>query len=156
MPKGDWDGLKKVTREGGVLVCADESAGSLEDAKRIILEKAAGAINIKFTKTGLLEAYEIAHLAKRHGIKLMIGTMMETPLAVTAAAHLAAGLGGFDFIDLDAPFFMAEAVTRGHFVTRSGVYDLGKVKAGIGVTPLYTPGVCIVGHTRCVQGASKT
>jgi len=156
VPKGDWDGLKKVTREGGVLVCADESAGSLEDAKRIILEKAAGAINIKFTKTGLLEAYEIAHLAKRHGIKLMIGTMMETPLAVTAAAHLAAGLGGFDFIDLDAPFFMAEAVTRGHFVTRSGVYDLGKVKAGIGVTPLYTPGVCIVGHTRCVQGASKT
>ena len=136
VPKGDWEGLKKVTREGGVLVCADESAGSLEDAKRIIREKAAGAINIKFTKTGILEAYEIARLSKRHGMKLMIGTMMETPLAVTAAAHLAAGFGGFDFIDLDAPFFMEEQVTRGNFVTRSGVYDLRKVKMGIGVIPV--------------------
>ena len=136
VPKGDWEGLAKVTRDSKVLVCADESAGSLEDAKRIIKIKAAGAINVKFTKTGILEAYEIARLAKRNGIKLMIGTMMETPLAVTAAAHFASGLGGFDFIDLDAPFFMAESVTRGNFVTRSGIYDLRKVKAGIGVRPL--------------------
>jgi L-alanine-DL-glutamate epimerase-like enolase superfamily enzyme len=136
VPKHDRDGLKKVTREGGVLVCADESAGSIEDVKRIIREKAAGAINVKFMKTGVLEAYEIARLAKRHGIKLMIGTMMETPLAVTAAAHLATGLGGFDFFDLDAPFFMAEAVTRGNFVTRSGIYDLRRIQAGIGVIPV--------------------
>jgi len=135
VPKGDWEGLAKVTREGKVLVCADESVSSFGDAKRLIKGKAAGAINIKFMKTGILEAYEIARLAKRNGLKLMIGTMMETPLAVTAAAHFAAALGGFDFIDLDAPFFMAENVTRGNFVTRSGVYDLRKVKAGIGVVP---------------------
>ena len=66
----------------------------------------------------------------------MIGTMIETSLAVTAAAHLAVGLGGFDFVDLDAPFFMSESVTRGNFVTRAGLYDLRKVKAGIGVVPL--------------------
>jgi L-alanine-DL-glutamate epimerase-like enolase superfamily enzyme len=135
VPKEDWEGLAKVTRESEVLVCADESVSSLEDAKRLIRTKAAGAINIKFAKTGVLEAYAIARLAKKSGMKLMIGTMMETPLAVTAAAHLAAGLGGFDFIDLDAPFFMAERVTRGNFATRSGLYDLRKIKAGIGVTP---------------------
>ncbi len=139
--KGDWEGLAKVTRESKALVCADESVASIEDAKRLIKEKAAGAINIKFMKTGVLKAYEIACLAKRHGIKLMIGTMMETPLAVTAAAHLAAGLGGFDFVDLDAPFFMAEKITRGNFVTRSGVYDLHKVRAGIGVVPHSRPGL---------------
>lgn len=136
VPKEDWEGLSKVTRESKALVCADESASSLQDAKRIIKTKAAGAINVKFAKTGILEAYEIARLAKQSGVKLMIGTMMETPLAVTAAAHFAAGLGGFDFVDLDAPFFMAEDVTRGNFVTRSGIYDLRKVKAGIGVSPL--------------------
>jgi L-alanine-DL-glutamate epimerase-like enolase superfamily enzyme len=135
VPKEDWEGLAKVTREGKVLVCADESVSSLQDAKRLIKAKAAGTINVKFTKTGLLEAYEIACLAKWSGIKLMIGTMMETPLAVTAAAHFAAGIGGFDFVDLDAPFFMAESVTRGNFVTRSGVYDLRKVRTGIGVVP---------------------
>lgn len=136
VPKGDWEGLAKVTREGQVLVCADESVGSLADAKYLIKKKAAGAINVKLMKTGVLEAYEIARLAKQSGVKLMIGTMMETPLAVTAAAHLAAGLGGFDFIDLDAPFFMAESVTRGNFVTRSGIYNLSRVRSGIGVTPL--------------------
>jgi len=135
VPKEDWEGLAKVTRESKALVCADESVSSLEDAKRLIKGKAAGAINIKFMKTGIREACEIARLAKRNAIKLMIGTMMETPLAVTAAAHLAAGLGGFDFVDLDAPFFMAEQVTHGNFVTRAGVYDLRKVKAGIGVMP---------------------
>jgi len=142
VPKGDWEGLARVTRESKVLVCADESVSSLQDAKRIIKTKAAGAINVKFTKTGVLEAYEIARLAKRNGIKLMIGTMMETPLAVTAAAHLAAGLGGFDFIDLDAPFFMAERVTRGNFVTRSGIYDLSKVRSGIGVVPRISDSLC--------------
>lgn len=136
VPKEDWEGLAKVTRESKTLVCADESVSCLEDARRLIKEKAAGAINVKFVKTGMLEAYEIARLAKKHGIKLMIGTMMETPLAVTAAAHFAAGLGGFDFVDLDAPFFMAEHVTRGNCVTRAGVYDLRKVKSGIGVVPV--------------------
>lgn len=144
VPKEDWNGLAKVSREGKVLVCADESVSSLQDAKKLLATKAAGAINIKFMKSGLLEAYEIARLARRKGILLMIGTMMETPLAVTAAAHFAAGLGGFDFIDLDAPFFMAESVTRGSFVTRSGIYDLRKVKTGIGVLPIL--------HTGCVKG----
>lgn len=136
VPKQDLEGMKKVTRDSKVLVLADESAGSFADAKRIVKEKAAGGINIKFTKTGLLESYEIARLAKRHGVKLMIGCMMETPLATTAAAHFAAGLGGFDFVDLDTPFFMAEQVTRGRFYTASGVYDLSKVRAGIGVEPI--------------------
>ena len=135
VPKEDWEGLAKVTKESKTLICADVSVSCLEDAKRLIKMKAAGAINVKFMKTGILEAYEIAKLARKNRIKLMIGTMIETPLAVTAAAHFAAGLGGFDFIDLDAPFFMAEKVTRGNFVTRSGVYDLQKVKAGIGVRP---------------------
>lgn len=136
VPKRDFEGLKKVARDSNVLVLADESAGSLADVKRIIKEKAAGAINIKLMKTAVLESYEIARLAQKNGIKLMIGCMMETPLATTAAAHLAAGLGGFDFIDLDTPFFMAERVTRGSCMGPDGVYDLRKVKTGIGVIPV--------------------
>ena len=136
VPKNDFEGLKKVTRESKTLVLADESAGSLVDVKRIIREKAADAVNIKLMKTGLLESYEIAKFAAKHGLKLMIGCMMETPLATTAAAHFVAGIGGFDFIDLDTPFFMADRVTRGSYMSPSGIYDLNKVKAGIGVTPL--------------------
>jgi L-alanine-DL-glutamate epimerase-like enolase superfamily enzyme len=32
--------------------------------------------------------------------------MVETELGLTAAAHLAAGTGGFDFVDLDTHLFM--------------------------------------------------
>lgn len=134
VPKGDWEGLKKVTRESGVCVCADESASSLADAVRIIKEKAAGAINVKLMKTGLVHAVEISRLARAAGLKLMIGGMMESNLAMTASAHLAAGLGCFDFIDLDTPFFIKGEAARNPFLSSQGVYDLSKVKAGIGIS----------------------
>ncbi|MBF0494020.1 MAG: dipeptide epimerase [Candidatus Omnitrophica bacterium] len=65
VPKEDWEGLKKVTRVSGVPVCADESCKSIGDALRIIKEKAAGVINIKFMKTGIVYGREIANLANR-------------------------------------------------------------------------------------------
>ena len=133
--RGDWEGLKQVTRESKVCVCADESASSLADAIRIIKEKAAGAINVKLMKTGLVQALEISRLAHAAGVKLMIGGMMESNLAMTASAHVAAGLGYFDFVDLDTPFFIKGEATRNPFLSSDGVYDLSKVKSGIGIIP---------------------
>lgn len=135
VPKADWEGLKKVTRESKVCVCADESASSLSDAFRIIKEKAAGAINVKLMKTGLVHALEISRLAHAAGLKLMIGGMMESNLAMTASAHVAAGLGYFDFIDLDTPFFIKNEAARNPYLSSQGVYDLSKVKSGIGIIP---------------------
>jgi L-alanine-DL-glutamate epimerase-like enolase superfamily enzyme len=134
VPKADWEGLKQVTRESKVCVCADESASSLPDAIRIIKEKAAGAINIKLMKTGLIHSLEISRLAHAAGVKLMIGGMMESNLAMTASAHLAAGLGYFDFIDLDTPFFIEGEVSRNPYLSPQGIYDLIKVKSGIGIS----------------------
>jgi len=135
VPKADWEGLKKVTRESKVCVCADESASSLSDAIRIIKEKAAGAINVKLMKTGIVHALEISRLAHAAGIKLMIGGMMESNLAMTTSAHLAAGLGYFDFVDLDTPFFIKAEQSRNPYLSPQGIYDLSKVKAGIGIIP---------------------
>jgi len=133
VPKADWEGLKQVTRESKVCVCADESASSLSDAIRIIKEKAAGAINVKLMKTGLVHSLEISRLAHAAGVKLMIGGMMESNLAMTCSAHLAVGLGYFDFIDLDTPFFIKGEQARNPYLSPQGIYDLSKVKAGIGV-----------------------
>ncbi len=131
--RDDWDGLKKVTRSTKVPVCADESARSLAEVARIIREKAAPVVNIKLTKTGIFESREIALLARANGIKLMVGGMLETSLAMTASAHMAAGLGCFDFIDLDTPFFVKDGLRGNPFLSRSGVYDLKKAKTGIGI-----------------------
>jgi len=63
----------------------------------------------------------------------MIGAMMESRLATSAAAHFVAGLGGFSFIDLDTPMLLAEDPFTGGYVQTGGVYDLTGVERGLGV-----------------------
>lgn len=133
VPKKDWEGLKKVSRLAGVPVCADESVGSLADAARAVREKVVPVINIKFMKTGVFHSHQIALLARANGVKLMIGGMMESSLAMTAAAHMAAGLGCFDYIDLDTPFFIKKGFDKNPYLRRQGIYDLRRVKKGIGI-----------------------
>jgi L-alanine-DL-glutamate epimerase-like enolase superfamily enzyme len=135
VPKNDVEGLTKVTRSTKVPVCADESARSIPDCLNLIRRKACRVINIKIMKTGIFEAREIVSLAKAAGLELMAGGMMETSLAMTASAHLAAGLGGFRYIDLDTPFFIKGGRIGNSYLSPSGVYDLSKVKAGIGIIP---------------------
>ena len=135
VPKTDWEGLKKVTRESSVLVCADESVGSVKECLKAIREKAVDVINIKLMKSGMVQAREIAFLAKSAGLEIMIGGMMESSLAMTASAHLACGLGGVRFVDLDTPFFIKNGLKGNPFLNSRGIYDLAKVKFGIGIVP---------------------
>ena len=138
VPKQDWEGLTAITAalEGsGTLVCADESVGSLSAARRAIESNAVSAINIKFMKSGILEGAEIARLAAANGKRLMLGAMMESALAITASAHFAAGLGCFDFIDLDTTFFLKGEMARSPYLDDSGRFDLKGAGPGIGVEP---------------------
>jgi L-Ala-D/L-Glu epimerase len=140
VPKHDWEGLAAITKAlagSGTLVCADESVGSLADARRAIDNGAISAINVKFMKSGILEGGEIARLARAQGIPLMLGAMMESALAITAAAHFAAGLGCFDFIDLDTTYFIKGELARSPYLDDSGRFDLHRAGQGIGVEPVF-------------------
>lgn len=136
VPKGDWDGLAAITRElegSGMLICADESVGSLAAAEQAIKLRAVNAINIKFMKSGITESVKITELACRNNIKLMLGAMMESSLAITAAAHFAAALGCFEVIDLDTTFFINGPLSRSPYLDQSGRFDLSSPGPGIGV-----------------------
>ncbi len=134
--KEDIDGLAYLSKRLSMPVCADESAYSLDDVFNLIRKKAVTAVNIKLTKLGFLRAREVWSLARAGGIKLMMGEMLESELASASAAHFAGGLGGFDFIDLDTPFFIKDSGMRGaSFLSKDGVYSLDRVSAGIGVAP---------------------
>ncbi|HJV35404.1 dipeptide epimerase [Geomonas sp.] len=138
--KQDWEGLTEITASlsgSGTLVCADESVGSLADAKRAIDSNAVSAINIKTMKSGFLEGAEIARLATSHGIPLMLGAMMESALSITASAHLAAALGCFDFVDLDTTFFIKGELSHSPYLDDSGSFDLSAAGPGIGVEPAF-------------------
>ncbi len=135
VPRDDWKGLAAVARGAGVPVIADESVRNLKDAVKLRERKSAHGYNIKLMKSGLVHAAMLARYAREQGLLTMMGGMMESLLAMTAAAHVAAGAGGFTFIDLDTPFFVKGRPMRGRVLRPDGVYDLGTVRAGIGVTP---------------------
>ncbi len=135
VPKDDWRGLAEVARECGFPVAADESAASATDVLRLAATGAAQVVYVKPMKAGLVEAIEIATVAKAAGLGLMIGGMVEAKMAMSASACLAAGLGGFAFVDLDTPLFLAEDPFEGGYAQNGETLDLGPIVSGHGVTP---------------------
>ena len=132
--RDDWEGLGRVTREGGVAVAADESCRDPRDALRIAREGLATVLTIKLAKAGVVAALEVTAIARAAGLGLMIGGMVETRLAMGFGAHFAAGLGGFDWVDLDTPLLMAEEPVRGGYTVDGPLYRLDSVDAGHGGT----------------------
>ena len=135
LPKDDLAGMRRLRRESGWLVAADEAVTSAEDARRVVRARAADVINIKLLKAGLGEALEIARVARAGGVGLMIGGNVESVLAMTVSACFATALGGFRFADLDTPFFMSENPFRGGYRIRAGQISVGHLRAGHGVVP---------------------
>jgi L-alanine-DL-glutamate epimerase-like enolase superfamily enzyme len=129
----DLRGLRKVSRQ--TLVAADESVTSAADVARIARLGAAAVVNVKLMKSGVIGAWRIATTARAAGLRLMIGGLVESRLSMACAAHLACGIGGFDFVDLDTPLFLAKDPTHGVPISTNGTYDLSGVTRGIGVRP---------------------
>ncbi len=97
----DLAGMKFVRDHTSVPVAADESVFTSADAVQVVRSGCADVINIKTMKSGLMGALDIAAVARSAHIELMIGCMLESTLSKSASVHLAAGLGGFRFVDLD-------------------------------------------------------
>ena len=113
--RDDLDSMAAIRRETGIPVAADESVRSLADAQEVVARGAADYINIKIMKTGVAEAVEIASFTKASSLKLMIGGMVETRIAMGCSFSLVLGLGGFDVLDLDTPLLLAsDPVTGGY------------------------------------------
>ena len=108
VPALDLAGLKYVTGQVDTPILADEAVFSPTDAANIIALRAADYINIKLMKTGgIWNALKICELAKQHGMECMIGCMLESQVAVSAAAHLCGGQGAITMADLDGPSLCA-------------------------------------------------
>jgi L-alanine-DL-glutamate epimerase-like enolase superfamily enzyme len=133
VPSDDLDGLATVARRGGVPVAADESVATAADALRVAAAGAARVVNIKLMKSGVVEALAIASVARAAGLDLMIGGMIEARLAMSMSACFAAGLGGFAFVDLDTPLFLAEDPFTGGYQEAGPRLDLSPIHAGHGV-----------------------
>jgi L-alanine-DL-glutamate epimerase-like enolase superfamily enzyme len=136
----DWLELMRNKPSSSVVICADESARSASDVLALIRAQALQAVNIKPMKTGVVESIDIWSIARAAGTRLMIGGMIESPLAMSFSVHLAAGLGGFSDVDLDTPMFMKEHPFTGGFQQNGSRLSVAHVEAGHGVSMAETTG----------------
>jgi L-Ala-D/L-Glu epimerase len=98
--RGREAGLEEI--DSPIPIAADESALSLSDVPGLVGR--FDVVNIKLDKCGgLTEALAMAHEARRLGLKLMVGNMMGTSLAMAPAFVLGQLC---DVVDLDGPTFL--------------------------------------------------
>jgi L-alanine-DL-glutamate epimerase-like enolase superfamily enzyme len=101
LPAGDDGLLAEIERP--VPVCADESVH--DSASLEALVSRYDAVNIKLDKTGgLTEALLVTKRARELGLKIMVGSMVATSLAIAPALLLAQEA---DWADLDGPLLLA-------------------------------------------------
>ncbi len=102
LPAGDDAALADVRSE--IAICADESIHDFASLAHLPLWYTA--INIKLDKTGgLTDALKLLDAAKARGLKIMVGCMLGTSLAMRPAVILAQEA---DVIDLDGPLLLAK------------------------------------------------
>jgi L-alanine-DL-glutamate epimerase-like enolase superfamily enzyme len=109
LPAGDLDGLAVVTRASRIPVIADESCLVAADIPRLVGK--VDGINIKLAKCGSLrEALRMIAVARAHHLMVMVGCMIESSIAITAAAHFSPLV---DIVDLDGAALLANDPFRG-------------------------------------------
>ena len=111
---GDLDGMRLVRENSPLPIIADESCVTLGDIPRII--GCADGINIKLMKCGgVTRALAMIHAARAHHLSVMLGCMIESSLAITAAAHLSPLV---DYADLDGALLIRDDPYEGVRVER--------------------------------------
>lgn len=107
LPASDDALLERIDRT--VPICADESVHDRSSVAALVGRY--DAVNIKLDKTGgLTEALVTAREARAHGLKLMVGCMVGTSLAMAPALILAQNA---DWVDLDGPLLLESDRTPG-------------------------------------------
>lgn len=109
MPAERLDDLAWLTANSPLPVIADEGIKTLDDLNQ--RKEFYSGINIKLMKCGgLHNAYQILQIARKAGMKIMIGCMTETSCAVSAAAQLSPAA---DWADLDGNHLIANDCFEG-------------------------------------------
>lgn len=103
-PMRTWydDYLPELRKKTTIKIMADESCYNHHDARKLINSNACELINIKFAKSGgIHEGLKIHKIAKNSGMPCMIGSMLESRIALSANLHFAYACPNIKYFDLD-------------------------------------------------------
>ncbi|RLQ94307.1 mandelate racemase/muconate lactonizing enzyme family protein [Falsibacillus albus] len=141
----DINGLKQVTDAVDTLIMADESIFSPKQAFHVLKTRSADLINIKLMKAGgIYKAQAINQLAEVCGVECMVGSMIETRLGITAAAHFAASKKNITRFDFDAPLMLAKEVVEGG-IRYNGRKITFPTSTGLGIQHIHLGGGVPIG-----------
>ncbi len=105
----DYDGFRRLRERVSTPIMADESVFDHHDAFKLTAAGCCDYLNIKLAKSGGIHtALKINAVAEAYGAKCMLGCMLETRLALTAAAHLVSARPNIRYVDLDAHLQLKE------------------------------------------------
>jgi L-alanine-DL-glutamate epimerase-like enolase superfamily enzyme len=145
VPAWDLDGLAWVGDRVATPILADESVFSPRDLVEVIRRRAADMVNVKLAKCGGLSAARtLLSLAEECGMGTIVGSMMEGPVGVGAAASLVAATGTTSTSDLDAAWWLARSPVRGGLSYEGAVVRLSDAP-GLGIVGLETAGAGLAG-----------
>jgi L-Ala-D/L-Glu epimerase len=117
VPAGHPEQLRAIRERTKIPIIADEDAKVASDLPP--LWGCVDGVNLKLAKTGGIRgALAAIHTARALGMKVMLGCMIESAVAATAAAHLSPLV---DWADLDGPLLIA------HDPFAGVVYERGKI-----------------------------
>ncbi len=105
--RGSFGEIEQIAKESPVPVFIDESFQDMEDLYRL-RDKAPSVrgIVVKLAKSGgPLKALSLIHTAQNYGLLVMISSMVESSVGVSAAASIAPRC---TYVDLDSPFLLKE------------------------------------------------
>lgn len=126
--------LKKYT---SIPMMADESVFSPEDAEMVLRGGEADIVNIKLAKSGgITPSIKINDSAKRFGGTCLVGCMLESPIAVAAAAHFALSCENCVGVDLDVPCLLEYDPVLSNISFDGGVVSVRNDDAGLGIKEL--------------------
>lgn len=109
LPAAQLEDMKWIRQRVHIPILADEACLHAEDIPKIA--PYFDGINVKVDKAGgLLEAYRMIQMAKALGLKTMLGCMVSSSVAITAAAQLSPLV---DYADLDGNLLIANDPVSG-------------------------------------------
>jgi len=131
----DIKGLKYIKERVNTPILADESLFSLDDARVLLDTDSVDLLNIKLAKCGgISNALAIADIADEYGVKCMIGCMLEGPISVGAAVHLASAKSNIiTMLDLDAVNLCVDNPVTGGVIFDESKLLLDDNSIGLGV-----------------------
>lgn len=129
----DLEGLRWLKKRVDLPIILDESVRTSRDIAK--WAACADGINIKLMKCGgLREALCMIHVARALGLQVMLGCMVESSLAITAAAHLSPLV---DYADLDGHLLIVDDPYVGVEVVEGRL--VLPQRPGLGVVPADRP-----------------